>query len=56
LSYSTSSLAKRRVRIFAFEVLGVLDKINFITDDVFSGADPQQLAAYAKWSEYIKTV
>lgn len=36
------------------ELLGVLDKIEFIVDDVSGGADQQQLDAYAKWYEYTK--
>ncbi len=36
------------------EVLGVLDKIDFILHDVTSGADQQQLDAHAQWYEYMK--
>lgn len=36
------------------EVLGALDKIDFIAHDVTSGADQQQLDTYAQWYEYMK--
>lgn len=38
------------------EVLWALDKIDFIVNDFTSGADQEQLDAYAQWYEYMKVV